>query len=123
LAIFARRSYYQLRATFEEYQKKYHKDITQVIRSEFSGDTKDAYLVLISCVRDRPTFFAERLRKAISGLGTADSTLIRVIVTRSEIDLVQIKQRYQQLYNRSLAQDVSGDTSGDYRRILLAIVK
>ncbi|CAF3209884.1 unnamed protein product [Rotaria socialis] len=122
-AIFARRSYYQLRATFEEYQRKHGKDIAQVIRSEFSGDAQDAYLVLISCIRDRPTFFAERIHKAVSGLGTRDSTLIRVIVTRSEIDLAQIKQRYQHLYNRSLAQDVGGDTSGDYKRILLSIVK
>lgn len=122
-AIFARRSYYQLRATFEEYQRKYRKDIAQVIRSEFSGDAKDGYLTLITCIRDRPTYFAERLHKAISGIGTRDSTLIRVLVSRSEIDLVQIKQRYQQMYNRSLARDVAGDTSGDYERILLAIVK
>jgi hypothetical protein len=107
-AIFARRSYYQLRATFEEYQRvnhllknknkkklfffqKYHKDIAQVIRSEFSGDSKDAYLALVTCTRDRPTFFAERLHKAISGIGTKDSTLIRVIVTRSEVNLKQIR--------------------------------
>jgi len=122
-AIFARRNYYQLRATFEEYQKKYRQDIAQVIKSEFSGDAEDGYLVLIKCARDRPTFFAERIHKAISGLGTKDSTLIRVIVSRSEIDLAQIKQRYQQMYNRSLAQDVRGDTSGDYKRILLSIVK
>ncbi|CAF3031114.1 unnamed protein product [Rotaria sp. Silwood2] len=122
-AIFARRSYYQLRATFEEYQRKHGKDIAQVIRSEFSGDAQDAYLVLITCIRDRPTFFAERIHKAIAGLGTRDSTLIRVIVSRSEIDLAQIKQRYQQMYNRSLAQAVGGDTSGDYKRILLSIIK
>ncbi|CAF0904873.1 unnamed protein product [Rotaria sp. Silwood1] len=122
-AIFARRNYYQLRATFEEYQKKYRQDIAKVIRSEFSGDIKDAYLVLISCIRDRPSFFAERIHNAVSGLGTNDSTLIRVIVTRSEIDLAQIKERYQQMYKRSLAQDVSGDTSGDYKRILLSIIK
>ncbi|CAF0734752.1 unnamed protein product [Adineta ricciae] len=122
-AIFSQRSYYQLRAVFEEYQKKYRQDMAQVIRSEFSGNAKDAYLVLIACIRDRPTFFAERLHQAIEGLGTRDSTLIRVIVTRSEIDLAQVKQRYQQMYNRSLAQDVSGDTSGDYKRMLLSIVK
>ncbi|UJR22212.1 hypothetical protein I4U23_025276 [Adineta vaga] len=122
-AIFSRRSYYQLRATFEEYQQKHRKDIAQVIRSEFSGDAQDAYLVLITCVRDRPSFFAERIHKAVSGLGTKDSTLIRVIVSRSEIDLAQIKMRYQQTYNRSLAQDVGGDTSGDYKRLLLSIIK
>ncbi|CAF1156894.1 unnamed protein product [Rotaria sordida] len=122
-AIFAQRNYYQLRATFEEYQKKYRQDIAKVIRSEFSGNIRDAYLVLISCIRDRPSFFAERINNAVRGLGTNDSTLIRVIVTRSEIDLAQIKERYQQMYNRSLAQDVRGDTSGDYKRILLSIIK
>ncbi|CAF3433197.1 unnamed protein product [Rotaria socialis] len=122
-AIFAQRNYYQLRAIFEEYQKKHHTDISKVIQSEFSGDIKDAYLVLITCIRDRPSFFAERIHKAVVGLGTNDSTLIRVIVTRSEIDLVQIKERYQQMYKHSLTQDVSGDTSGDYKRILLSIIK
>jgi len=122
-AIFTQRSYIQLRATFEEYQKKHRQDMAQVIRSEFSGDAKDAYLALITCIRDRPTFFAERIHKAVSGLGTRDSALIRIIITRSEIDLMQIKQRYQQMYHRSLAQDVGGDTSGDYKRLLLAIIK
>lgn len=122
-AIFARRSYYQLRAMFEEYQQKYRQDMAQVIRAEFSGDAKEAYLVLIQCIRDRASFFAERINKAVRGLGTNDSTLIRVIVTRSEIDLVQIKDRYQRMFGRSLADDVRGDTSGDYKRLLLAIVK
>jgi hypothetical protein len=66
--------------------QKYRTDIAKVIRSEFSGDAKDAYLVLITCIRDRPTFFAERIHKSIEGLGTKDSTLIRVIVTRSEVN-------------------------------------
>ena len=59
--------------------------MAQVIRSEFSGDAKDAYLALITCIRDRPTFFAERIHKAVSGLGTRDSSLIRIIITRSEV--------------------------------------
>ncbi|CAF4794459.1 unnamed protein product, partial [Rotaria magnacalcarata] len=61
-------------------------DIAKVIQSEFSGDIKDAYLVLITCIRDRPSFFAERIHKAVARLGTNDSTLIRVIVTRSEVN-------------------------------------
>ena len=68
--------------------QKYRQDIAQVIRSEFSGDAKEAYLVLIQCIRDRPSFFAERINKAVRGLGTKDSTLIRVIVSRSEVKFV-----------------------------------
>ncbi len=66
--------------------QKHRKDIAQVVRSEFTGHAEHAYLTLVTCVRDRPTFFAERLHKAISGLGTKDSTLIRVIVSRSEVN-------------------------------------
>lgn len=65
-----------------------------MIRSEFSGDAKDAYIALITCIRDRPSFFAERLHKAISGIGTRDSTLIRVIVSRSEVSFLPLLFRY-----------------------------
>ena len=44
-------------------------------------------LAKLSTDRDRPTFFAERIDKAVSGLGTRDSTLIRVIISRSEVNL------------------------------------
>lgn len=57
-----------------------------MIKSEFSGDIEDAYLILIAVIRDRPAFFAERIHKAIAGLGTNDTALIRVIVSRSEVN-------------------------------------
>ena len=56
-----------------------------MIRSEFSGSIRDAYLALITYIRDRPGFFAECIHKSITGFGTSDITLIRVIVTRSEV--------------------------------------
>ena len=40
------RSYPQLRATFEEYDKLSEKDIEEVIKSEMSGDIKKGMLTL-----------------------------------------------------------------------------
>lgn len=37
-------------------------------------------------------------------------------MTRSEIDLVQIKAAYNNLFNRKLERDVNSDTSGDYKK-------
>ncbi|NXD49141.1 ANXA7 protein, partial [Corvus moneduloides] len=78
--------------------------------------------VAVQCALNRPAFFAERLYYSMKGAGTDDSTLIRIVVTRSEIDLVQIKQMFTQMYQKTLATMIASDTSGDYRQLLLAIV-
>ena len=40
----------------------------------------------------------------LQGLGTDDQTLIRVIVSRCEVDMADIKERYKEKYNTTLAK-------------------
>ena len=40
------------------------------------------------CVHSRPMYFAEKLYKSMKGIGTDDTTLIRIIVSRSEVKVV-----------------------------------
>nr|CAH7739078.1 unnamed protein product [Callosobruchus chinensis] len=116
------RSYQQLRATFAEYERLTGKDIEESIKKEFSGDIQKGLLGIVKCVKSKVGYFAERLHDAMSGLGTNDKTLIRIVVSRSEIDLADIKQAFQDKYGKSLENWISGDTSGDYKRVLLAIL-
>ena len=62
------------------------------------------------------------LRKAMKGLGTNDSALIRVIVTRTEIDMQYIKAEYRKEYKKTLNDAVNSETSGHYRTFLLALL-
>ena len=97
--------------------------IEKAIRAEFGGDMKTGLLTMVQCIADQPAYFAERLYRAMRGLGTDDGALIRILVSRSEIDLENIKEKYQLQYGKSLAAAVADDTSGDYRKCLLAIIK
>lgn len=58
-------------------------------------------------VEDKPGFFAERLRDAIACIGTKDRQLIRIVVSRCEIDMQEIKRAYQLRYQKSLEQAIS----------------
>lgn len=48
--------------------------------------------------------------------------LTRVIVSRAEIDMKQIKEEYRAMYKSAVTLDVAGDTSFGYRDMLLALV-
>lgn len=121
-SILATRNYAQLRAIFDEYGKLSKYSIEQSIKREMSGDLEKGMLTIVDCVRNAGKYFATKLYKSMKGLGTDDDTLIRVIVSRCEVDMVEIKQEFKAQYNQTLEKFIEGDTSGDYRKILLALV-
>ncbi|XP_053569180.1 annexin A13 [Bombina bombina] len=120
--VLATRNYMQLRATFKAYEILHKKDIEDVIKSETSGNLKKAYLTIVRVTKDCQGYFAEKLNKAMKGAGTNEASLIRILVTRAEIDLETIKERYQQLFQKSLADAIKSDTSGDFCKLLLALL-
>lgn len=116
------RSYPQLRATFEKYRTLTGKGILDTLKRELSGDLRDGFTAIVNYCWDPTWFFAERLYLSMKGAGTNDQMLIRNIVTRSEIDLASVSQAFQKQYGKSLADFIKGDCSGDYRKLLLAIL-
>ncbi len=122
LRIFSLRSNYELKYIAAEYLKSTGKSIFTVIDSEFSGNLKRLLHTILLGHINPADYFAQRIRSACEGIGTKDSLLIRVLVTRDEIDLKEIKQIYVRNYKKSLSQEVEEETSGDYKKLLLALV-
>jgi annexin A7/11 len=123
----------QTSVIFQMYKKISGKTIEQALKSEMSGDLLHGlldigmplsliydckYLNIISfdqitipnisvkIVYNRPAFFAGRLELAMKGLGTNDDALIRIIVDRCEIDLVNVKSEYERIYSKTLLSSV-----------------
>ncbi|XP_067326813.1 annexin A4 [Anolis sagrei] len=119
MTVLCTRNRNHLLRVFDEYRKIADKDITESIKSEMSGDLEDALLAIVKCMRSRTAYFAERLYKSMKGIGTDDDTLIRLMVSRCEIDMIDIKADFKRMYGKSLYSFIKGDTSGDYRKVLL----
>ncbi|XP_026541826.1 annexin A6 isoform X1 [Notechis scutatus] len=121
LSILCTQSYPQLRRVFQEFVKMTNHDVAHAINKRMSGDVRDAFLTIVRSVKNKQGFFADKLYKSMKGAGTDDQTLIRIIVSRSETDLLNIRREFWELYDKSLYHMIEKDTSGDYRKALLAV--
>uniref|UniRef100_A0A8C7Y5P2 Annexin n=1 Tax=Oryzias sinensis TaxID=183150 RepID=A0A8C7Y5P2_9TELE len=102
LTVLCVRNRNHLLRVFDEYKKISKRDIEDSIKREMSGSLEDVFLAIVKCLRSKPAFFAERLYKSMKGLGTTDSVLIRIMVSRAEIDMLDIKEHFLKMYGKSL---------------------
>lgn len=121
-SIFCERSRAHLAAVSSAYHSMYGKSLKKAIKGETSGFFENALVTILQCAENPGLYFAKVLRKAMKGMGTDDTTLIRVIVSRVEIDMQYIKAEYQKKYHKSLHDAVHSETSGHYRTFLLSLL-
>jgi len=119
--ILATRNYAQLRETFDQYEGIAGRSIEEAIESECSGTLQEGFKAIIAYARDPLMYYAQRLHWSMDGLGTDDETLVRIIVSRSELDLEDIKEVFYNKYEKSLYKMIDDDCGGDYKRLLLGI--
>ena len=111
----------ELRCMDQYYMQKYNHGILTAIDKEFSGNMKKLLKTIVYSSINPSEYFATRINYAVKGLGTKDKLLIRILVTRDEIDMPQIKAAYANLYHKDMVKDIENDTSGDYKRLLVAL--
>ena len=112
---------YELAAMAQQYHKLTGHTILQAIDKEFHGDSKKALKTIVYATLSPSEYFATRVNDAIKGWGTKDHLLIRILITRDEIDMPQIKQYYKQLYGKDMVEAVKNDISGDYQKLMIEL--
>ena len=91
------------------------------IEKEFHGDSKKAFKTIVYATLSPSEYFATRVNKAIKNFGTKDHLLIRVLITRDEIDMPTIKQYYKQLYGKDMIEEIKDDIHGEYQNLMVEL--
>ncbi|KAK6804803.1 hypothetical protein RDI58_002587 [Solanum bulbocastanum] len=66
-----------------------------------------------------PTEDSETLMKSFKGYGTNEKSVISVLGHRNASQRKKIRETYQQLYNRSLVDDIFSELSGDFKKAVV----
>lgn len=106
--------------------EKYYSQISprtlkHAIDKEYSGNVKIALQTILQTAMNPAEYFAEKVKKSIKGIGTKDTMLIRILVSREGIDMPQIREVYKQMYGKGMADEIKDDTSGDYQKLLMGL--
>jgi hypothetical protein len=65
---------------------------------------------------------AEIIHKAVQGMGTDEKAINQVLGHRSKHQIQEIAKAYEHAYKATLLHDIKGDTSGNYKRLLVALI-
>ena len=99
------------------YISQYGQELDKELNSLLSGKVKD----LISDLMMNPIdFAAKEINESMRGLGTNEESLSEMLSTRTNRQIGKIKEAYIKLYKNTLEDDIKGDTSGTYEKILIA---
>ncbi|KAG6839904.1 hypothetical protein C0991_010488 [Blastosporella zonata] len=123
------RSRPHLAAVIHGYGQKY-RSLTKVIKWKFAGHAQDGLLYIVQGVkpkRDGQGIWrdAKFLDKAMKGFGTKDKQLVYRIVRAhwKPERMAAISQAYLQRTRKTLDARVKSETSGDYQRLMIALLK
>lgn len=120
--LFTRRSFTHLKRVFAIYETIHkHHTMDAAVESEFSGALKTGLLGVVTYTRNPGEYYADVARRAMKGLGTDEDMLTRVIVGNRD-RLAETKAAYSAKYKKSLYSAVESETSGDYKKTLLALI-
>jgi len=104
----------------ELYKHKHKHGLIKAVESETSGDLKHA---LIALLKPHDEYLADRLYHAIAGLGTDERVLIYVFSIVDKHELKRIAEIYLAKRKETLEAAIKGDTSFNFRKFLIELLK
>jgi annexin A7/11 len=124
--IILNRSDAQLRQIAAGYKHHHRHSLLHAIHSEFSGHMREVLIQALEGALDPMARDATLIEQAMEGAGTKDERLTYRIIRahwRGRQYLAGVEGAYQSKYHKSIIRRVKGETSGDYERLLIAVLE
>lgn len=115
-SIFIKLSPQELVSISKEYNKSTQKLITQTINEHFKGNVKNLLNAILMAKISPSEYYANFIHESIDD----EDIILKVIISRAEIDFTQIKKYYLKLYENNVVNDIKKD-SHEYTNLLVAI--
>jgi len=121
--VLASRSMEHLKLVFNQYAQQHGHSLHHVVKKEFGGKLEYALLTFVDAVENPFIAIAEQLEASMKGLGTDEKELNRVLVRiHHQGWAAAVNQAYQVKFGKLLRERVSGEISGDHKKLALAIL-
>ncbi|KAM6218201.1 annexin A9 [Rhynchocyon petersi] len=121
--ILTHRNLEHLVRVFDQYQRYSGQQLEEAIQARFSGDAQVALLSLASVIRNTPLYFADKLHRALQETEPNYRALTRILISRSETDLLSIRAEFKKKFGKSLYSSLQEAVKGDCRSALLALCR
>ncbi|KAF3940197.1 Annexin-B9 [Dactylella cylindrospora] len=114
----------QIGAIAHSYERMYNRRLDTMIEKKFSGHMEQALLYVVRGGTDKALRDAMLLEDAMKGVGTKDALLIHRIVKYrwNKAHFANVKRAYYDHFRKTLEDAVYSETSGDYRKFMIALI-
>nr|XP_055168087.1 annexin A9 isoform X2 [Nyctereutes procyonoides] len=121
--IFTQRNLEHLIRVFDQYQRCTGHELEKTVQNRFHGDARAALLSLASVIKNTPLYFADKLHQALQDIKPNYQVLMRILISRSETDLLSIRAEFKKKFGKSLYSSLQDAVKGDCRSALLALCR
>ncbi|KAK5644432.1 hypothetical protein RI129_005732 [Pyrocoelia pectoralis] len=120
VSILTNRSYDQRLDIALQFKLKYGKILEKELETHV--EDKEVRNLLVALVLPIPVFYARQLHEAVAGFGTNENILIDILCTLSSNEIWSVNKTYELEFHQQLVNDIKGDTSGDFRHLLISLL-
>jgi annexin A7/11 len=118
-AAMAKKDPLQMETIRTQYDQRLLRNLITDLEKETSGYFEKG---LVEIARGPLVSDCYNLMEAMKGMGTKENILDDILIGRSNADINAIKEKYQQLFHRTLEADLKGDLSAGTEQMYMMII-